>query len=58
MLVRLLSGVFDPPPEVLTYPWPYLGLVLAGAIGATILAVYAQGVWSKEWAVRELRAGG
>jgi putative ABC transport system permease protein len=58
MLVRLLNGVFDPPPDVLTYPWPYLGLVLAGAIGATLLAVYAQGVWSKEWAVRELRAGG
>ena len=57
MLVRLLNGVFDPPPDVLTYPWSYLGLVLAGAIGAMIAAVYAHGVWSKEWAVRELRAG-
>jgi len=58
MLVWLLNGVFDPPPDVLTYPWSYLGLVLAGAIAATLAGVYGQGVWSKEWAVRELRAGG
>ncbi len=57
MLVRLLNGVFDPPPDVLTYPWPYLSLVLAGAIAATVIAVYAQAHWSKEWAARELRAG-
>lgn len=57
MLVRLLSGVFDPPPEALAYPWAYLGLVLVGAVGAIVLAVFGQGVLSKEWAVRELRAG-
>lgn len=57
MLVRLLNGVFDPPPDTLAYPWAYLGLVLTGALIATIAAVYAQGVWSKEWAVQELRAG-
>lgn len=58
MLVRLLSGVFDPPPEILSIPWSYLMLVLAGAIVSTVGAVFVQGVWSKEWAVRELRAGG
>ena len=57
MLVRLLGGAFDPPPEILSIPWSYLALVLAGAIGSTVGAVFAQGVWSKEWAVRELRAG-
>ena len=35
----------------------FLLLVLVGAIGATVAAVLAQGFWSKEWAVRELRAG-
>ena len=57
ILVRLLNGVFDPPPDVLAVPWLYLALVLAGAFAATIAAVIAQGAVSKEWAVRELRAG-
>jgi putative ABC transport system permease protein len=24
MLVKVLTGVFDPPPDVLTVPWGYL----------------------------------
>jgi len=27
MLVKVLSGVFDPPPEHLSVPWAYLGVV-------------------------------
>ena len=27
MLVKVLSGVFDPPPEQLSVPWAYLGVV-------------------------------
>jgi putative ABC transport system permease protein len=39
MLVVLLTGVFDPPPEALSVPWGYLGaLVGAGAV-AMALAV-------------------
>lgn len=57
MLVRLLGGVFDPPPEALSIPFSYLALVLCGAILATVAAVMAQGHWSNEWAARELRAG-
>jgi putative ABC transport system permease protein len=39
MLVKVLTGVFDPPPEALTVPWGYLaGLVLAAA-ASTALAV-------------------
>ena len=36
VLVKILTGVFDPPPSGLTVPWGYLGIVLAAAIGATI----------------------
>ena len=57
MLVRLLNGVFDPPPDALAVPWAYLAFVLAAAIAASVAAVYAQGKWSKEWAAMELRAG-
>jgi putative ABC transport system permease protein len=37
MLVKVLSGVFDPPPAALAIPWVYLGTVTA----ATILALAA-----------------
>jgi putative ABC transport system permease protein len=37
MLVKVLTGVFDPPPDVLSVPWGYLVAVVAlvlGAVGA------------------------
>ncbi|PND57254.1 ABC transporter permease [Mycobacterium sp. ENV421] len=37
MLVALLKGVFDPPPEALAIPWWYLGALVA-AIMVTIAA--------------------
>ena len=56
MLVRLLSGVFDPPPDALTIPWRDLGFMLALALCAIVTAVVAQSRWTKDWAVAELRA--
>jgi putative ABC transport system permease protein len=42
MLVKVLTGVFDPPPEVLTIPWAYLGALVTAAILSTAIAtVYA-----------------
>ena len=38
MLVKVLTGVFDPPPDVLSVPWGYLAAVVlltAGAVGAS-----------------------
>jgi putative ABC transport system permease protein len=34
MLVKVLTGVFDPPPDVLSVPWTYLGGVVVLTIGA------------------------
>jgi putative ABC transport system permease protein len=39
MLVKVLAGVFDPPPEALTVPWTYLLLLCASAITLTALGV-------------------
>jgi putative ABC transport system permease protein len=43
MLVKVLTGVFDPPPAALSLPWAYLGLVAglaaAGAIIATLVTI-------------------
>jgi putative ABC transport system permease protein len=38
MLVKVLTGVFDPPPDVLAVPWGYLAAVTALAIGTVVLA--------------------
>jgi putative ABC transport system permease protein len=34
MLVKVLTGVFDPPPDTLAVPWGYLAALFALAIGA------------------------
>jgi putative ABC transport system permease protein len=41
MLVKLLTGVFDPPPEGLSIPWGYLGIVLLLLVAAVVAAVLA-----------------
>ncbi len=38
MLVKVLTGVFDPPPAALNVPWAYLGTVFAVAVAATVVA--------------------
>ncbi len=41
ILVKVLTGVFDPPPAGLAVPWAYLGLV--GAISLAAVAAAASG---------------
>ncbi|MCU1364405.1 MAG: hypothetical protein JWN39_44 [Ilumatobacteraceae bacterium] len=38
MLVRVLTGVFDPAPEALTVPWAYLATVLSICVVASAIA--------------------
>jgi putative ABC transport system permease protein len=39
MLVKVLTGVFDPPPTSLLVPWLYLVILICAAIVSTIIAV-------------------
>lgn len=39
ILVKVLTGVFDPPPEGLTVPWFYLGGLIGAALISSALAV-------------------
>ncbi len=39
VMVKVLTGVFDPPPEALVVPWPYVGGLVAAAVASTALAV-------------------
>jgi hypothetical protein len=36
--VTMLTGVLDPPPGTLAYPWAYLSGVMIGAVLATMVA--------------------
>ncbi|MEY2448810.1 MAG: putative transport system permease protein [Acidimicrobiaceae bacterium] len=38
MLVAVLTGVFDPPPEGAAIPWSYLWALLAAALAAVVVA--------------------
>ena len=38
MIVKVLTGVFDPPPTSMAIPWAYLGLVAGAAIVAVVVA--------------------
>jgi putative ABC transport system permease protein len=38
-LVKVLAGVFDPPPEALTVPWIYLSLLCICAVALTAWGV-------------------
>ncbi|HKE99779.1 MAG TPA: FtsX-like permease family protein [Actinomycetes bacterium] len=38
MLVKVLTGVFDPPPAALAVPWAYLGTTLAVALASVAAA--------------------
>jgi putative ABC transport system permease protein len=55
MLVKVLTGVFDPPPDYLSIPWTYLGVV----VGLTLAAVAAAGALTlrslRRPAIEELR---
>ncbi len=55
VLVKVLTGVFDPPPEYLLVPWGYLaGLALAATL-STIVAVLGMRRASRRPVVEELR---
>ena len=55
MIVKVLTGVFDPPPSRLAVPWSYLGLV-AGIAAVAVLAAAGRAVTStKRPAIEMLR---
>jgi len=55
MLVKVLTGVFDPPPELLSVPWFYLVLLAGAAIASTGIAVLGAQNASRRVGVESLR---
>jgi putative ABC transport system permease protein len=57
MLVKMLTGVFDPPPESLSVPWLYLTLLVIAAAVSTIIAVLSAYLLSRRPGMVILRDG-
>ncbi|MET7642945.1 FtsX-like permease family protein [Streptomyces sp. NPDC005426] len=55
MLIKVLTGVFDPPPSVIAVPWAYLALTLGAAIVAIAAAAMNAARGSSRPPVEELR---
>jgi putative ABC transport system permease protein len=55
MLVKVLTGVFDPPPSSLAYPLSYLGLVAVAACAALTFAAVFGTAQAKRSAAEHLR---
>ena len=55
MLVRLLTGVFDPPPEGLIIPWLYLAILAAAMFAATLAAAIATQITLRRPVIEALR---
>jgi putative ABC transport system permease protein len=54
-LVKVLKGVFDPPPTHLIVPWIYLILLAVAAVFSTVIAVVWMKIVSHKPAAEELR---
>ncbi|MFE9809679.1 ABC transporter permease [Streptomyces sp. NPDC005548] len=55
MLVKVLTGVFDPPPSAIAVPWTYLALAVGAAVTAIAAAAVNAARGSSRPAVEELR---
>ncbi len=55
MLVKVLTGVFDPPPESISVPWFYLALLALAAVFSTGIAVLGAQMVSSRSKVEDLR---
>ena len=55
MLVKVLTGVFDPPPQALSIPWLHLFVLLAAGCVSTVLAVVIAQKVSQWHAIQALR---
>jgi putative ABC transport system permease protein len=55
MLVKVLAGVFDPPPSVIAVPLGYLGLAVFAVVAALTAAALVAARTSTRPPVEELR---
>jgi len=55
VLVKMLTGIFDPPPEALAIPWGYLVFLVTAAVVSTVLAVISVRGYARRRIVEAVR---
>jgi hypothetical protein len=55
MLIKVLTGVFDPPPSIFAIPWGYLTVTVLAVVAALSTAAMVSARASTRPAVEELR---
>ncbi|ENN88525.1 ABC transporter integral membrane protein [Rhizobium freirei PRF 81] len=55
VLVKLLTGVFDPPPETLSVPWLYLAALIVTTASAALVAATGEAIRSGTHVTEKLR---
>lgn len=55
LLVKVLNGIFDPPPEQPAIPVVFVTVSLAAVVGSAMLAALASARWSGRVTAAELR---
>ncbi len=55
MLVKVLTGVFDPPPEAVAVPWLYIAGLAVAAVVSTVIAVQSAQRAARQSVVEALR---
>jgi putative ABC transport system permease protein len=55
VLVKMLTGIFDPPPEALAIPWGYLIFLALAALASTVVAVVVLRIHSRRQVLEALR---
>jgi putative ABC transport system permease protein len=55
VLVKMLTGIFDPPPEALAIPWGYMAFLGVAALASTVVAVVVLRIHSRRQVLEALR---
>lgn len=55
MLVKVMTGIFDPPPDHPSVPWGYLALLVCLVTATAVAVVSVVGRWAGRAGPRELR---
>ncbi|EJZ22842.1 ABC transporter permease (plasmid) [Rhizobium sp. Pop5] len=55
VLIKLLTGVFDPPPDVLSVPWLYIAALVITAAGTALLVATGETMRSRIHVTEKLR---
>jgi putative ABC transport system permease protein len=54
-LIKVLTGIFDPPPQHPAIPWTFVGTVLLVVLAAAVAAAAGSARWTARFDASRLR---